>query len=53
VPAQLMGHTVEARVHPKLNEVRYRDRVVQTMPRLRGVDEHRFDYRHVIGWWVR
>lgn len=53
VPAQLMGHTLEARVHPNVVEVRYRDRLVQTMPRLRGEDEHRIDYRHVIGWLVR
>jgi hypothetical protein len=53
VPAQLMGHTVEARVHPNVVEVRYRDQVVQTMPRLRKQDEHRIDYRHVIGWLVR
>jgi hypothetical protein len=53
VPATLMGHTVEARVHPNVVEVRYRDHVVQTMPRLRGEDEHRIDYRHVIGWLVR
>ena len=53
VPAQLMGHTVEARVHPNVVEVRYRDQLVQTMPRLRGEDEHRIDYRHVIGWLVR
>lgn len=53
VPAQLMGHTVEARVHPNTIEVRYRDQVVQTMPRLRKEDAHRIDYRHVIGWLVR
>lgn len=53
VPAQLMGHTVEARVHPNVVEVRYRDQVVQTMARLRKEDEHRIDYRHVIGWLVR
>ena len=53
VPAQLMGHTVEARVHPNVVEVRYRDQVVQTMPRLRKEDAHRIDYRHVIGWLVR
>lgn len=53
VPAQLIGHTVDARVHPNVVEVRYRDQVVQTMPRLRKADEHRIDYRHVIGWLVR
>src|SRR5207249_1532903 len=34
-------------------EVRYRDQIVQSMPRLRGEDEHRIDYRHVIGRLVR
>jgi len=53
VPARLMGHTVEARVHADRVEVRYRGQLVQTMPRLRGEDEHRVDYRHVIGWLVR
>jgi hypothetical protein len=53
VPAQLMGHTVEARVHPNVVEVRYRDQVVQTMPRLRKEEAHHIDYRHVIGWLVR
>jgi hypothetical protein len=53
VPAQLIGHTVEARVHPNVVEVRYRDQVVQTMPRLRKEDAHGIDYRHVIGWLVR
>jgi hypothetical protein len=48
-----MGHTVEARVHANVVEVRYRSQVVQTMPRLRKEDEHRIDYRHVIGWLVR
>jgi len=40
-------------VHPNLVEVRYRNQLVQTMPRLRKEDEHRIDYRHVIGWLVR
>ena len=53
VPARLMGHTVEARVYADSVEVRYHDQVVQTMPRLRKEDEHKIDYRHVIGWLVR
>jgi hypothetical protein len=53
VPARLMGHTVDARVYPDVVEVRYRGQVVQTMPRLRKEDEHKIDYRHVIGWLVR
>lgn len=53
VPARLIGHTVEARVGADVVEVRYRDQVVQVMPRLRKEDEHKIDYRHVIGWLVR
>ena len=53
VPAQLMGHTVEARVHPNVVEVRYRDQIVQTLPRLRKEEAHRIDSRRVIGWLVR
>lgn len=53
VPARLIGHTVEARLYPDVVEVRYRGELVQTMPRLRKEDEHKIDYRHVIGWLVR
>jgi hypothetical protein len=48
-----MGHTVEARVYADVVEVRYHDQIIQTMPRLRKEDEHKIDYRHVIGWLVR
>jgi hypothetical protein len=48
-----MGHTVDVRVYADRLEVRYRGQVVQTMPRLRKEDDHRIDYRHVIGWLVR
>ena len=47
VPSRLIGHLVEARLHPDVVEIRYNDRVVETMPRLRGEKEHRIDYRHV------
>jgi len=53
VPARLMGHTVDVRVYADRLEVRYRGQVVQTMARLRKEDDHRIDYRHVIGWLVR
>jgi hypothetical protein len=35
VPARLMGHMVEVRVHANVVETLYGDYVVQTMPRLR------------------
>jgi hypothetical protein len=52
VPSRLIGHTVEARQHPRLVEVRYRGELVEQMPRLRGRD-HRIDYRHIIAALVR
>ena len=53
VPSRLIGHTVEARQHPSTVEVLYGGRVLCTMPRLRGAEDHRIDYRHIIGSLVR
>lgn len=53
VHSRLIGHQVEARLHPNVVEVRYRGEVVETMPRLRGEAQHRIDYRHVIDSLVR
>ena len=53
VPSRLIGHEVEVRQHPDVIEVRYNDKVVETMPRLRGDNDHRVDYRHVISSLVR
>jgi hypothetical protein len=44
---------VEARVSADRVEVHYSIQVIQTMPRLRKEEEHRVDYRHVVGWLVR
>lgn len=48
VPSRLIGHKVEVRVHADVVEVRYRNKLVETMPRLRGDSAVRIDYRHVI-----
>jgi hypothetical protein len=53
VPSRLIGHTVEARQYPTVVEVRYRDQLLETMPRIRGEGDHRIDYRHIIGSLVR
>jgi hypothetical protein len=53
VPSRLIGHLVEARQHPDSVEIYYRGRLLETMPRLRGQQEHRIDYRHVIWALVR
>ena len=53
VPSRLIGHEVEARVYADVVEVRFANKTVETMPRLRGESAHRVDYRHVIWSLVR
>lgn len=53
VPSRLIGHDVEARVFADVVEVRLGDKLIETMPRLRGEKGHRIDYRHVIWSLVR
>jgi hypothetical protein len=48
VPSRLIGHEVEARLFADVVEVRLGQDVIETMPRLRGDQLHRIDYRHVI-----
>ena len=53
VPSRLIGHTVEVRQHAETVEVFYKNRLVETFPRLRGEATARIDYRHVIWSLVR
>lgn len=53
VPSRLIGHTVEVRQHADIIEVYYQGRLTERMPRLRGGQDHRIDYRHVIWSLVR
>ena len=53
VPSRLIGHTVEVRQHADVVEVYYQGRLTERMPRLRGGQDHRIDYRHVIWSLVR
>jgi len=53
VPSRLIGETVEVRVEIEHLEVWYAQRCVERLPRLRGQDQHRIHYRHVIDWLVR
>jgi hypothetical protein len=53
VPSRLIGHTVEVRLFPDEVEVYYEGQRTERMPRLRGQEEHRIDYRHVIWSLVR
>ncbi len=53
VPSRLRGHEVEARQYANEVEIHYRGQLVERMPRLRGGEDHRIDYRHVIWSLVR
>jgi hypothetical protein len=53
VPSRLKGEWVEARVGSETITVWYAEQLQLTVPRLRGQEKHRIDYRHVIDWLVR
>jgi hypothetical protein len=53
VPSTLIDRVVEARVYPDTVEVLFRGQLIETMPRLRGSDDTRINYRHIIWSLVR
>lgn len=53
VPSRLIRCSVEVRQHPDVVEVFYRGKLTATMPRIRGEQPYRIDYRHVIWSLVR
>jgi len=53
VPSRLIGERVDVRLYAEYLEVWYGQRLVESMPRLRGRGKHRVEYRHIIDWLVR
>jgi hypothetical protein len=53
VNSRLIGQKVEVRLYVQHLEVWYGQKKVEEMPRLRGRNQHRVNYRHVIDWLVR
>ena len=53
VPTSLIGQQVTVRIYEWHLEVYYRQRQVETMPRLVGQNKHRINYRHIIDSLVR
>jgi len=53
VPSRLIGEEVEARLYMDRVEIWYGQRKLEEMPRLRGRQKHRVDYRHIIDWLIR
>jgi hypothetical protein len=53
VHSRLIGEKVVVRVHAEHLDVWYGQKRVESLPRLRGEEKHRIDYRHIIDWLVR
>ena len=53
VPSRLIGHELEVLQHPNHLEVYYQGKLTLELPRLRGSDVVRIDYRHIIWSLVR
>ena len=53
VHSRLIREKVEVRLYADYLDVWYAQRRVDRLPRLRGEDKHRIDYRHIIEWLVR
>ena len=53
VPSRLIGECVEARLYAGYVEVWYAQHMIESMPRLRGEEKHRVNYRHIIDRLVR
>ena len=53
VDSRLIGESVNVCLYAEKVEVWYAQRLVETMPRLRGKGKHMIQYRHIIDWLVR
>jgi len=53
VNSRLIGEQVQVRQYAEELQVWYAQRLLDTLPRLRGVGKYRIDYRHIIDWLVR
>lgn len=53
VHSRLIGEMVDVHIHVDHLKVFYAQRLVQTLPRLRGEGKHQIDYRHVIDELVK
>lgn len=53
VPARLIGHRVKVRRYANEIHVLFNERLVEVLPRLRGRNQHRINYRHIIDSLVR
>jgi hypothetical protein len=53
VNSRLIGEMVDVHLYSERVEVYYAQQCIETIPRLRGENGHRIQYRHIIDWLVR
>jgi len=53
VHSRLIGEWIQARIYAERIEIWYAQRKMETLPRLRGENKHKIQYRHIIDWLVR
>lgn len=53
VHSRLVGETICIRLYAEKLELWYGQRHIESIPRLRGSDTHRIQYRHIIDWLSR
>ena len=53
VNSRLIGEKIKALVYSDRIEIWYAQRKVDTLPRVRGENKQRINYRHIIEWLVR
>jgi hypothetical protein len=53
VDSRLIGEWVRAYIYAEKIQIWYSQRLIETIPRLRGEKKHRIQYRHIIDWLVR
>ena len=53
VHSRLIKEWVEARIYAGKIEIWYAQRKIDTLPRLKGENKHKIQYRHIIDWLVR
>lgn len=53
VHSRLIGETITIRIYADHLEAWYAQRKIETLPRLRGENDHHIHYRHIIDWLVR
>jgi hypothetical protein len=53
VPSRLIGHRLKARIYADTIELYHRGQVIVQLQRIRGFDNHKIDYRHIVSSLVR